>query len=137
MNFCKSSKGNYTDGFVTGKCWYTYELATYAPVGLNILKIVIPQNKTLVSVNLGPNEMEGNELTYHNYNWIHPLDIHYTEKSSEIISANIGKEWELPKPQAISSEGALGREKAIAQIPTNNYSRFAYPNLWIGTGVEM
>lgn len=60
--------GDYANGFVTGKCRYTYELATYAPISLDVLKIVIPQNKTLLSINPGPNEMEGNEFTYHDYN---------------------------------------------------------------------
>ena len=40
-------KGDYTNGFVTGNCQYTCELATYAPIGLDILKIEIPENKTL------------------------------------------------------------------------------------------
>jgi len=126
-------KGNYTNSFVTGKYRYTYELSQYAPAGISILKIVIPQNKTLVSVNPGPNEIEGNELVYYDYNWIYPLDIRYAEKSlAGMTKASIGEEWELPK--LTSSADILGGEKALGEIPTNEYSRFAEPYLWVGTG---
>jgi len=80
-------KGDYTTGFVTGKCRYTYELAAYAPIGLDVLKIKIPENKTLLCINPGPNEIEGNELIYHNYNWIYPIEIDYRDKEVYRTSA--------------------------------------------------
>jgi hypothetical protein len=131
--------GDYTDSFLSGKYHYTYEFSQYAPAGVSVLKIVIPQNKSLVSVNPGPNELKANELTYYDYNWICPLEIHYTEKTlfAETISPIIGKEWELPKPQAIPSKDALGEGKAFGEIPTNEYSRFAEPYLWVGTGNDL
>jgi hypothetical protein len=96
-------KGDYTTGFVTGKCRYTYELATYAPTGLDVLKIKIPENKTLLCINPGPNEIEGNELVYHNYNWIYPIEIDYGDKDMYRTSATtIGEVWERPTPAVIS-----------------------------------
>jgi len=123
---------NYTNGFVTGKYQSSYELAEFAPNFLSVLKIVLPQNKRLVSVNPGPNEPKANELLYYDYNWIHPLEIYYTEKDlADVTKASIGKEWELPKLP--SSADILGEEMALGEIPTNEYSRFAEPYLWVGT----
>jgi hypothetical protein len=126
-------KTDYTDGFVTGKYQSTYELAEYAPNFLSVLKIVLPQNKRLVSMNPGPNELKANELTYYDYNWIYPLEMRYTEKALiGVTEVSTGKEWELPKLP--SSADMRGEEMALGAIPTNNYSRFAEPDLWVGTG---
>ena len=120
-------KGDYTTGFVTEKCRYTYELATYAPIGLDILKIKIPENKTLLSINPGPNEIEGNELVYYDYNWIYPIQIHYAEKGVYRASAaTIGEVWERQTPAVIS----------IDTFGTNNYSRFCIPGNWVGWGSD-
>ncbi|MBN1762118.1 MAG: hypothetical protein JW878_03425 [Methanomicrobia archaeon] len=132
-------KGNFTNNFVTGKFRYTYELNEYAPASVSILKVMIPQNKTLTNINPGPNEIEGNELTYYNYNWIYPLDIRYTEKAlAGVTKASIGDEWELPKLPSSANILGLGEERALGlgEIPTNEYSRFAEPDLWVGTGSD-
>jgi len=119
--------GDYTNGFVTGRCRYTYELATYAPSGLDILKIEIPENKTLLSINPGPNEIEGNELVYYDYNWIYPIQIHYAEKGVYRASAaTISEVWERPTPSVIS----------IGTFGTNNHSRFCIPGNWVGWGSD-
>ena len=126
-------KTDYTDGFVTGKYQSTYELAEYAPNFLSVLKIVLPQNKRLVSMNPGPNELKANELTYYDYNWIYPLETRYTEKALVgVTEVSTGKEWELPKLP--SSADVRGEEMALGEIPTNDYSRFAEPDLWVGVG---
>ncbi|MEA1998763.1 MAG: hypothetical protein U9N61_05500 [Euryarchaeota archaeon] len=117
--------GDYANGFVTGRCRYTYELATYAPIGLNVLKVTTPQNKTLLSIHPGPNEIEGNELVYYDYNWIYPLQIRYAEKGVYRASAvTISEVWERPTPSVIS----------IDTFGTNNYSRFCIPGNWVGWG---
>nr|QNO44835.1 hypothetical protein OMIELODL_00005 [Methanosarcinales archaeon ANME-2c ERB4]QNO46584.1 hypothetical protein DLPLDLPG_00004 [Methanosarcinales archaeon ANME-2c ERB4] len=119
--------GDYANGFVTGRCRYTYELATYAPIGLNVLKVITPQNKTLLSINPGPNEIEGNELVYYDYNWICPIQIHYAEKGIYRASAaTIGEVWERPTPSVIS----------IDTFGTNNHSRFCIPGNWVGWGSD-
>jgi Mg-chelatase subunit ChlD len=115
-------KGDYTNGFVTGQYRYTYELTTYAPVGLNVLKIVIPQNKTLVSINPGPNEMKANEMVYYDYNWAYPIEIHYAEESTR--AAKIGDEWAL-RTLPVKSKEFFGE---------NENSKFAIPDDWVGWG---
>jgi PKD repeat protein len=121
-------KGNYTNSFVTGKCRYTYELATYAPVGLHALKIVIPGNKTLLSVNPGPNEMKGNEFIYYDYNWVDPIEIYYDYAETEVYkgAATIGDVWTLSTLPVIS----------IETFGTNEYSRFCIPSNWSGWGSD-
>lgn len=120
-------KGNYTTGFVTGKCQYTYELAAYAPIGLDILEIEIPENKTLLGINPGPNEIEGNKLVYHNYNWIYPIHVHYDKKGVyKTSAATIGEVWERHTPSVIS----------IDTFGTNNHSRFCIPGNWAGWGSD-
>jgi hypothetical protein len=131
--------GNYTNSFVTGKFRYTYELNEYAPGFLNVLKIVIPQNKTLISVNPGVNAREGNVLIYYDYNWIYPLDIRFTEKPYS-ISVIMGEEWELPKPYlADSTELSEGNRLnlKLSEEEEEGKSRFAEPNLWVGTGEDI
>jgi hypothetical protein len=118
-------KGDYTNGFVTGQYRYTYELTTYAPVGLSVLKIVIPQNKTLVSINPGPNEMEENEMVYYNYNWIYPIEIHYAEESTR--AAKIGDKWS-PQILPVKSKEFFGE---------NEDSYFAIPDDWVGWGDDL
>jgi len=120
-------KGDYTNSFVTGKCRYTYELATYAPVGLDVLKIVIPKNKTLVSINPGPNEMNGNEFIYYDYNWILPVEIHYAETGVYRADvATIGEVWAKQTLPVIS----------IEVNATNEHSRFCIPGNWTGWGSD-
>jgi hypothetical protein len=132
--------GNYTNSFVTGKFRYTYELNEYAPCFLNILKIVIPQNKTLVSVNPGANAREGNALIYYNYNWIYPIDIRFSEKALSILSVSVtrGKEWELSKPSLVDSS-ELSEEKGLisSELNEKHKSRFAEPDLLVGTGGDI
>ncbi len=99
--------GNYSDGFVTGQYQSLYELQEYAPGGIDILKIKIPESKYFSSINPGQNEMIGNELIYYDYNWIYPLEIYY---SDQLTTAQIGEEWELPIPKTISVED-LSAEK--------------------------
>jgi hypothetical protein len=95
--------GDYANGFVTGRCQYTYELATYAPIELNVLKVITPQNKTLLSINPGPNEIEGNEIVYYDYNWIYPIQIYYAEKGVYRTSAaTIGEVQGMPTPTVIT-----------------------------------
>jgi hypothetical protein len=131
--------GNYTNSFVTGEFRYTYELNEYAPCFLNVLKIVIPQNKTLISLNPGVNAREGNVLIYYDYNWIYPLDIRFTEKPYS-ISVIMGEEWELPKPYlADSTELSEGNRLnlKLSEEEEEGKSRFAEPNLWVGTGEDI
>jgi len=120
-------KRDCVDCFVTGNCRYTYELATYAPIRLDVLKINIPKNKTLLSINPGPNEIEGNELVYHNYNWIYPIEIDYGDKDIYRTSVTtIGEVWERSTPAVIS----------IDTFGTNNHSRFCIPDNWVGGGSD-
>ncbi len=132
-------RGNYTNSFVTGKFRYTYELNEYAPCFLNVLKIVIPPNKTLVSVNPGVNAREGNALIYYNYNWIYPIDIRFSEKALSILSVSVtmGKEWETPKPYLVDSS-ELSEEKSLRSSELSNEykSCFAEEGLWVGTGED-
>jgi hypothetical protein len=121
-------KGDYTNGFVTGQYRYTYELTTYAPVGLNVLKIVIPQNMTLVSINPGPNEMKANEMVYYDYNWIYPIEIHYAEESTR--AAKIGDEWAL-RTLPVKSK------KTKDCFGENKNSKFAIPDDWVGWGDDL
>jgi biopolymer transport protein ExbD len=129
--------GNYTNSFVTGKFRYTYELNEYAPCFLNVLKIVIPQNKTLISVNPGVNAREGNALIYYDFNWIYPLDIRFTEKTHS-ISVIMGEEWELPKPY-LADSSELSEEKGLisSELNEKHKSRFAEPDLLVGTGGDI
>jgi len=132
-------KADYTNGFATGKYKSSYELAEYSPTFVSVLKIVLPQEKRVVSVNPGPNEFKvsekENELVYFDYNWIYPLEIGYAEKSGAGVP-KIGKEWKLPKLP--SSADILGgeEEEGFREIPGNDYSRFAGPGLWVGTGTD-
>ncbi len=125
-------KGDYTNGFVTGKCQYLPELVKYAPIGLNVLKVVIPKDKTLSMVDPGPNGMEGNELTFYDYNWIYPIEIsYYAEKdySGKAVTTVIGKEWQIPQLEVFSVE-----DIETSVNGANNYSKFAIPDDWVGTG---
>ena len=129
-------KTDYTDSFVTGTYQSTYELTEYAPTFINVLTIVLPPDKSLLSTNPGPNELKADELAYYDYNWIYPLEIHYTEKPLVgVTKVSTGKEWKLPKLP--SSADIRGEEGVSGEIPTNDYSRFAEPGLWVGTGDDI
>ncbi len=105
--------GNYSDGFVTGKYQDLRELGEYAPDGVDVLKIKIPDDKYFSSINPGPNEIKGNELTYYNYNWIYPLEINY---SNQLTTTQIEEEWRLPIPRTISVEDLSA--ETLAEIGT-------------------
>lgn len=110
--------GTYSDSFVTGKYRDLYELGEYAPVGVDILKIKIPEGKYLSAANPGPNEIVGSEIVYYNYNWIYPLEINY---SDELTTTQIGEEWKLQTIETISVEDVsaeTGGEIGILAVPT-------------------
>lgn len=100
--------GNYSDSFITGKYRDLRELGEYAPVGVDILKVKIPDGKYLSSINPGPNEIAGNELIYYNYNWIYPLEINY---SDQLTTTQIGEEWKIPISKTISVEDLSAGEQ--------------------------
>ncbi len=103
-----SLAGNYSDSFITGKFQDLPKLGEYAPVGVDVLTINIPDDKHLSNVNPGPNEMAGNELIYYDYNWIYPLEIYY---SDQLTMTQIGEEWKLPIPKTISVEDLSAGEQ--------------------------
>jgi PKD repeat protein len=124
-------KGDYTSGFVTGKCQYLPELVRYAPIGLNVLKVVLPEDRTISIVNPGPNGIEGNELTFYNYNWIYPLEIFYYAENDYFnkgVTAIIGEEWQIPQLEVRSVEYIK-----VFDYETNARSKFAIPYDWVGT----
>jgi|GEM_PF-5002919 len=139
-------KGDYTNDFITGKCQYLPELVKYSPIGLNVLKVVLPNDKTLLMVDPGPNGIEGNELTFYDYNWIYPLKIsYYAEKgySGKAVPAIIGKEWQIPKLKVFSVEDIPAKKLTKTSLQdanenfvygTNTYSKFAIPYDWVETG---
>ena len=59
---------------------------------------------------------------------------------SPIIGMNkmdVGKKWELSKtPSSDDIKERLGGEMALSDASTNERSRFAEPNLWVGTGIN-
>ena len=59
---------------------------------------------------------------------------------SSIIGMNntdVGKKWELSKPPSSDDiKERLGGEMALADASTNERSRFADPDLWVGTGAD-
>ena len=125
-------KGDYANGFVAGKCRYLPELVRYAPIGLNVLKVVLPEDKVLSIVNPGPNMLKGNELTFYGYNWVHPLEISYHAEDdcfNEEVTAIIGEEWQIPQLELLSVEDAGGFD-----YEPDAGSKFTILSNWVGTG---
>jgi hypothetical protein len=134
---------NHSDYFITGKYQDLYELGEYAPIGLDVLKVKIPEGKNLSEVYPGPNEINGSKLIYYDYNWIYPLEIHYSD--TPVTSVRKGEEWKLPEIQTISLSDLENVSIPSNPAPTpigistygiNDYSKYVIPGYKMYSGTD-